>query len=111
MILCINLILYFVVVGSGFASLPVPNNNNKSRHLNFSNLHTLLTVEKLKKYVDLKIEVSRLWRTKKVFVIPIIIGALGSVPTDLSNYLESLDMPFYLIAAFQRIVLFKTSSI
>ena len=68
------------------------------------------TVEKLTKYVDLKIEVSRLWRTKKVFVIPIIIGALGSVPTDLS-YLESLDLPFYLIAAFQRIVLFRTSSI
>jgi len=49
------------------------------------------TVEKHTKYVDLKIEVSRLWRAKKAFVVPIIIGALGSIPTDLSNYLETPD--------------------
>jgi len=36
--------------------------------------------EKLTKYVDLKIEVSRLWKTKKVLVIPIIVGAHESVP-------------------------------
>ena len=43
----------------------------------------LKTVEKLTKYVDMKIEVSRLWKSKKVFVVPIIIGALGSVSIDL----------------------------
>ena len=68
-------------------------------------------VEKLTKYVDLKIEVSRLWKSKKVFVIPIIIGALGSVSIDLLSYKESLNLTFYLIAMFQRTVLFRTSSI
>ena len=69
------------------------------------------TIEKLTKYVDLKIEISRLWKSKKVFVVPIIIGALGSVSIDLPSYMESLNLPFYLIAMFQRTVLFRTSSI
>ena len=69
------------------------------------------TVEKLTKYVDPKIEVSRLWKSKKVFVVPIIIGALGSVSIDLPSYMESLNLPFYLMAIFQRTVLFRTSSI
>ena len=69
------------------------------------------TVEKLTKYVDLKIEVSRLWKSKKVFVVPIIIGALGSVSIDLPSYMESLNLPFYLIAIFQRTGPFRTSSI
>jgi len=69
------------------------------------------TVEKRTKNVDLKIEVSRLWRAKKAFVVPIIIGTLGSIPTDLSNYLETLNLPLYLIATFQCTVLFRTASI
>ena len=35
-------------------------------------------IEKLTKYVDLKIEVTNLWKARKVFVILIVIGALGS---------------------------------
>jgi len=62
-------------------------------------------------YVDLNIEVSRLWKSKKVFVVPNIIGALGSVSVDLPSYMESLNLPFYLIAIFQSTVLFRTSSI
>jgi len=42
-------------------------------------------------------------------VVPIIIGALGSVSVDLPSYMESLNLPFYLIAIFQRTVLFRTS--
>jgi len=61
-------------------------------------------VEKLSKYVDL---VSRLWKT---FEVP-IIGALGTVSIDLPSYMESLNLPFYLIAVFQRTGLFRTSSI
>jgi len=41
-----------------------------------------------------------LWKSKKVFVVPIIIGALGSVSVDLPSYMESLNLPFYLIAMF-----------
>ena len=32
------------------------------------------TVEKLTKYVDLKVEITRMWRPKKVSIIPTIIG-------------------------------------
>jgi len=55
-----------------------------------------MTVEKQAKYVD---EVSRLWRAKKAFMVPIIIGALGS------DLLETLNLPLYLF------VLFRTASI
>ena len=43
-------------------------------------------------------EVSRVWKSKKVIVVPIIIGALGSVSIDLPSYMELLNLPFYLIA-------------
>ena len=56
-------------------------------------------------------EVFKLWKSKKVFVVSIIIGALGSVSIDFPSYMESPNLPFYLIAMFQRIVLFRTSSI
>jgi len=39
--------------------------------------------EKLMKYIGLKTEVTRMWKCKKVAVIPIIVGSLGSIPTDL----------------------------
>ena len=68
------------------------------------------TIEKLTKYVELKIEISRMWRPKKVSVIPIIIGALGSVPVDLLSYSEMLTLPSSLILDFQRTVLFRTTS-
>jgi len=39
-----------------------------------------------------------------VYIIP-IIGALESVPVDLSSYLEKLTLSTSLILDFQRIVL------
>ena len=66
------------------------------------------TVEKLTKYVDLKIEMSRPWRTKKVFVIPMIIDALGSVPIDLSNYLDLPDCSLTENCVVQNIINLKT---
>ena len=48
------------------------------------------TVEKLTKYVDLKIEVSRLWKTKNIFEVPIIIGAHGSVSIVLPSYMDGV---------------------
>ena len=44
-------------------------------------------------------------------MISIITGVLGSVSIDFPSYMESLNLPFYLIAIFQRTVLFRTSSI
>ena len=44
-------------------------------------------VEKVTKYVDLKIEVTNLWKVRKVSVIPIVIGAFSSIPIDSPRYL------------------------
>jgi len=67
--------------------------------------------EKHAKYVDLKIEVARMWNSQKVAVVPIIVGALGSIPVGLSTYLEKLNLPTSLISTFQKSVLYSTTSI
>jgi len=68
-------------------------------------------VEKLTKYVDLKIEVTNLWKARKVLVIPIVTGALSSIPIDLPRYLEMIELPLYLTSAFQSAALHRTTSI
>ena len=68
-------------------------------------------VEKQTKYVDLKIEVVRVWKCRKVSIIPIIVGALGSIPKDLSFYLEKVNLPTSLIRTFQKTVLYSTTSL
>ena len=40
--------------------------------------------EKLSKYQDLRIELERLWR-KKTVMVPVVIGALGSVTKRIKN--------------------------
>jgi len=67
--------------------------------------------KKYSKYVDLKIEVACMWRCKKVAVVPIIVGALGSIPIDLSSYLEKPHLSSSLIQTFQKSLLFSTTSI
>ena len=51
-------------------------------------------VEKITKYAELKVEISRMWgySAAKVEVIPIVIGALGSIPKKLTHFLEQLDI-------------------
>ena len=46
---------------------------------------------KIEKYQDLSIEIERI-HTVKAKVIPIVVGALGTVSKDLKNYLGSLNM-------------------
>ena len=43
------------------------------------------STEKMSKYVDLQIECKRLWN-KKVEVIPVIIGATGTVDKNIKKY-------------------------
>ena len=45
--------------------------------------------EKQNKYVDLKIELSQLWHSR-VYIVPIIIGALEFIAKALSRMLEKL---------------------
>ena len=54
---------------------------------------------------------TNLWKARKVFVIIIVIGALGSIPIDLPGYLEMIELPLYLTSTFQSTVLHRTTSI
>ena len=45
------------------------------------------------KYQDLKIEIGRLWKLKMVEVVPVVIGALGSVTKGFDRWIEKLGIP------------------
>ena len=66
--------------------------------------------KRLKKYVDLKMELSQLWQST-VHIVPIIVGALGSIPKNLESMLEKLDISPSVIPSFQRSVLYSSASI
>ena len=44
----------------------------------------------MEKYSLLKDEIARLWQMKKVVVIPIVVGALGTMTTKFEKYIENL---------------------
>ena len=48
--------------------------------------------EKIDKYSLLKDETARLWHMKKVIVIPIVVGALGTITTKFEKHIESLGI-------------------
>ena len=48
--------------------------------------------QKIEKYSLLKDEIGRLWQMKKVVVIPIVVGALGTITTKFEKYIESLGI-------------------
>ena len=47
--------------------------------------------EKLGNYSELRLEIARIW-DKETLIVPIIIGALGSIPNDLECNLEKLGI-------------------
>ena len=47
--------------------------------------------EKIEKYRDLCRELGRLWRVK-CRVVPVVVGALGTIATRLSAHLKMLDI-------------------
>ena len=59
--------------------ISVPSDRNTS----------LKVAEKLGKYKDLEIEISRMWDTK-TFTIPVIIGALGLVKKGTEKFIERI---------------------
>ncbi|XP_069979445.1 uncharacterized protein [Penaeus vannamei] len=48
--------------------------------------------EKCNNYCDLKYEIARMWRMKEVEVIPVVVGALGSVTKDFEKWVQKLDL-------------------
>ena len=48
-------------------------------------------LEKLTRYTDLKIEVEKLW-TVKCFIVPVVVGTLGSIPLNLTKCLSTIGL-------------------
>ena len=49
-------------------------------------------LEKVENYQDLKREIKRLWELRCAKVVPVVIGALGSVTKDLECWIEKMDI-------------------
>ena len=65
--------------------------------------------EKIDKYSQLQVEISRLWN-KRTMTIPIVIGALGSIPHKLRHYLSKLEIECN-VSVLQKSVLLGTAGI
>ena len=48
--------------------------------------------EKIEKYQNLKREIQWLWNLKKIDVIPVFLGALGSVTKNFEKYLDKIGI-------------------
>ena len=66
--------------------------------------------EKLQRYDLLKREIKRLWRMKNIDIIPIIVGALGSITIELGKRIEQLNIEIA-IEKLQKTTLLGTARI
>ena len=66
--------------------------------------------EKVEKYQDLKREIGRLWKFKMVEVVPVVIGALGSVTKGFDRKIGKLGIPFN-VGVMQKNALLGTARI
>ena len=66
--------------------------------------------EKVEKYQDLKREIGRLWKPKMVEVVPVVIGALGSVTKGFDGWIGKLGIPFN-VGVMQKTALLGTARI
>ena len=48
--------------------------------------------ENVEKYQDLKYEIKKIWRCKKVTIVPIVIGALGTLSKDVCSWMDKIEM-------------------
>ena len=69
----------------------------------------LKEVDKIMNYAELKVELERIWKTKTK-IIPVVIGALGSIPKNLGKNLKELDIK-HSIQVFQKTALLGTAHI
>ena len=55
--------------------------------------------EKLSNYEELKYELARIWSMKKVTIVPIVIGALGTLTEKIDSWLGQIgiDCPVALL--------------
>jgi len=73
-----------------------------------STLSSSKVLEKYTHYTDLKIEVDKLW-TVKCFIVPIVVGVLGSNPLNLTKCLSTISLQASLVRAMQNTVLLSSA--
>ena len=64
--------------------------------------------EKVEKYQGLRREIGRLWQLRKVHVVPVVVGALGSVTKEFDRWMEKLGVPVD-VGAVQKTALLGTA--
>ena len=67
-------------------------------------------LEKLEKYQLLKDEIAKVWRMRKVFVLPVVIMALGAVSVSFKEYMKRISVNVRL-GVIQKTALFGTAKI
>ena len=66
--------------------------------------------EKVEKYQNLKREIRRLWKLKNVEIVPVVIGALGSVSTEFDRWMGKLGITCN-VGVIQKTALLGTARI
>ena len=66
--------------------------------------------QKVNKYLDLAFEIKKMWNMKRVKVVPIVIGALDTVPKKFEEHLTDINVGIEL-AALQKTVLLGSARI
>ena len=72
--------------------------------------HHTKKAEKITKYRDLEIEIQKCWNLKKVRTIPVIVGALGTVSTNITKNIEQIS-PNLNLKHIQKTTLIVTADI
>ncbi|CAH2094069.1 unnamed protein product [Euphydryas editha] len=77
------------------------------------NTHNLQNTiaEKLSKYTDLKIELTRMWKLNNVTIIPVVISTTGVIPRQFHHSLKILDIPPKTYLSLQKAAILNTCRI
>ena len=67
-------------------------------------------LEKLQKYQLLKHEIEKVWRMRKVIVVPVVIGALGAVSVNFKEYMKRIGV-YVRLEGIQKTALLGTAKI
>ena len=89
---------------------------NKTAHIidiavpNTHNLQKTIA-EKLTKYIELKDEITKMWKLNKVSIIPVVLSTTGVIPIQLVPSLRSLGLPDYTYTLLQKASILNTCRI
>ena len=48
--------------------------------------------EKIENYAELRREIKKIWNCREVKVVPVVVGALGTISRNLKGYLKNLGL-------------------